>query len=1115
MAEACDSNVCVVCNKEFRSVSNRNKHMRRIHGATVELITPFRTFSCPLCFVAFEANSFLINHFESDHGYTVEKEFLEFSDVAAFLRWKDEVEKEHNVSFCKKSGTKDLKGAKTDYFYCYRSGEYKENECRKRRLKTLGSNKINGVCPARIKVAYADDIIKVTFIKTHIGHDHNTRRLRLTYYEKQNIAELLNLNLPIDDIIDIVRNADFDLRDRVRYLNRNDILNIRKEFNVDYKPALKNSQYFAHCDDMYLCSLCKKTCKSKSGLLNHQRTIHSAEYKDMRNSRKLLCVLCSDVFTSKVVILKHFINDHGRSMEKELLEFPNEEEFMKWKNDMEKSNFASFKHKWRMDIKKALKTLYLYCIGNDKMLESIKYSDSSLELDNIICVCPAVIKATYNEDTISVECTKTHIGHGIDDIKLNLKHIETQNINNVENINDVEDDTSADASNEDNSNLSYEQPDSVNEIEKTEVVNTTETINNSDIVCNDNSNEPFAVNESGNLCIVCGKQFHNNSNLYRHQRLKHGGTTEYFRNRTLVCPLCELTFVSKTTLENHLIADHGYVIEKELLQFSSKIKFLQWKKQIEKDSSVSFCKNSGLKKIKGVGTDYFYCYRSGEYKDSEYRKRRLKALGSNKINGICPAMMKVTYTDEMIKVIFTKTHIGHDVDIRRLRLSQDEREYIAKQLADGKSVDTILEEARKSSLEGESRLSLISRKDIINIKKGINIDNSGKIKKNPFTCVVCDKEFKTVCGLNRHLKQVHGAAFELNQNRTLLCPLCSASFAIKSDLDRHFETDHGYSIEKECLEFSDKVTFFRWKGDIEDENNVYFRKRSGAKNVKGIETCYYYCSKTFEFRDTECQKKVLNALRSNKMNGMCPAMMVVTCIDDVVKVNYTKTHIGHDITIRRPYLLQEDKEYIVNQLASGKSIDSVLEELKMLFCENKNNLNYLNRDTILKIMEEFKINNNTSKTVSSCDNQRSVYTCKICEKKFKSSSTLAQHRKVHSMAEKFLNNERSFHCPLCSVTFTSENKLQNHLEANHEYNLEAECIVNADEGYEIEASYVSENEGRIELNDANVVHIYVTDMPDSEEATSVVYYVPEDTILVHNTDYTDETEIAVNTIISS
>lgn len=184
------------------------------------------------------------------------------------------------------------------------------------------------------------------------------------------------------------------------------------------------------------------------------------------------------------------------------------------------------------------------------------------------------------------------------------------------------------------------------------------------------------------------------------------------------CPLCDVSS-TKAELLDHFNSKHGINVEVENLEFSTFVEFLDWKSDMEKRTKSRFFKLRGTQKSKATMAHYFKCHRSGSFISKSKGYRTLKRQGSNKLNGFCPAGI-ITHVAEDGKctVKFTKTHIGHDNDMKHLFLSAEERQIIAEKIASNLPFDKILDEIRET-ITGDNveRLHLLTKKDLHNIRK--------------------------------------------------------------------------------------------------------------------------------------------------------------------------------------------------------------------------------------------------------------------------------------------------------------------------------------------------------------------------------------------------------------
>ncbi|GFT77231.1 uncharacterized protein TNCV_4239451 [Trichonephila clavipes] len=156
--------------------------------------------------------------------------------------------------------------------------------------------------------------------------------------------------------------------------------------------------------------------------------------------------------------------------------------------------------------------------------------------------------------------------------------------------------------------------------------------------------------------------------------------------------------ISKKALEDHIDLVHNITTEKDTRTFDTFQDFKLWKESIEKQTSSLYVKNTGSKSGKTGGKiTYFYCHRNGFYNARGDMKRNMKIAGSNKINGNCPSKMKV-YEDieSKVTVEFTKTHVGHGIDLGRMKITREEKEEIAEKLENKIPVEAILDDIRNS-----------------------------------------------------------------------------------------------------------------------------------------------------------------------------------------------------------------------------------------------------------------------------------------------------------------------------------------------------------------------------------------------------------------------------------
>ncbi|CAL1278049.1 unnamed protein product [Larinioides sclopetarius] len=224
--------VCELCNISFGTRGNLNKHLRKFHQLQV-LVQGKQT--CALCDERFFTTAQLHEHLQHQHSVAlifVDEYFYSEKD---FLDWKNKIERENLSSYILRNTSQDASGITNAYYTCHRSGSYKVKEDRIRRVKASGSIKTGSTCPAGIKVSTqtVDGIseIKVQFQSVHLGHDLETRTLRLTKLERENLAACLKLGISMDKILEEAR-QNTSLSNHYRLLTRKHLHNIRRDFGI-------------------------------------------------------------------------------------------------------------------------------------------------------------------------------------------------------------------------------------------------------------------------------------------------------------------------------------------------------------------------------------------------------------------------------------------------------------------------------------------------------------------------------------------------------------------------------------------------------------------------------------------------------------------------------------------------------------------------------------------------------------------------------------------------------------------------------------------------------------------------------------------------------------------
>lgn len=173
------------------------------------------------------------------------------------------------------------------------------------------------------------------------------------------------------------------------------------------------------------------------------------------------------------------------------------------------------------------------------------------------------------------------------------------------------------------------------------------------------------------VCDSCSKSFTTKPNLIRHITLVHqkcGKTTENPRLlKNIQCALCDNFHGTKLDLLHHYHLNHEIDTSEEQIVFSNFGEFEAWKGKVEEDTISRYIRYN-IKRRRDKSIYYYSCHRNGFFKTKGKNIRHLKRMGSNKMNGYCPSRMYATkfVTGEKVVVDFIKTHVGHDMDLRRI-----------------------------------------------------------------------------------------------------------------------------------------------------------------------------------------------------------------------------------------------------------------------------------------------------------------------------------------------------------------------------------------------------------------------------------------------------------------
>ena len=196
-------------------------------------------------------------------------------------------------------------------------------------------------------------------------------------------------------------------------------------------------------------------------------------------------------------------------------------------------------------------------------------------------------------------------------------------------------------------------------------------------------------------------------------------------NSSYIC-FIHLRFTTLAALIEHDNVHHNVKTSLKELTFTSFHSFLEWKKQMEVETSSQYVQRCSKQKSNVSTRYYYYCNRSGTYVSKGTGKRANKSQGTNKIGSTCPAHIKAFKSNEcdVIRVEYYDGH-NHSTSLGHIQIPDDTRLVVAQKLNDGVTVPRILDFIRED-VDKQSphytRQHIITKQDVYNIKRQFNIE---------------------------------------------------------------------------------------------------------------------------------------------------------------------------------------------------------------------------------------------------------------------------------------------------------------------------------------------------------------------------------------------------------
>ncbi|CAG5855286.1 unnamed protein product [Menidia menidia] len=325
----------------------------------------------------------------------------------------------------------------------------------------------------------------------------------------------------------------------------------------------------------------------------------------------------------------------------------------------------------------------------------------------------------------------------------------------------------------------------------------------------------------------------------------------------------------------------------------------------------------------------------------------------------------------------------------------------------------ILKSARNSQI---SELIYVKRTEVRGPDSGIHsstMKTDGEDQRRPYTCNLCDKNFRIKSILTRHMK-TH------TKEKPHRCSICGEGFVKLSYLQKHMSSHPGqrpYNMwEKIHQAFSsnqshedphrrEDVSPYAWFSVAEDDvpcgQDDCEKKTNLGEDDQ--DNCPIKEEQDIEVWDAQTSEKEIKA--ENK--------------DSVFSITYVQRIDEDERHLAIQSHIVEKKE---GHALSGSSSPAATEDFGILKSARNSQISeliYVKRTEVGR--PDSGIHSNTMKTDG--EDQRRPYTCNLCDKNFRIKSILTRHMKTHT-------KEKPHRCSICGEGFVKLSYLQKHMSSH-------------------------------------------------------------------------------------
>ncbi|RUS73300.1 hypothetical protein EGW08_018949 [Elysia chlorotica] len=261
--------------------------------------------------------------------------------------------------------------------------------------------------------------------------------------------------------------------------------------------------------------------------------------------------------------------------------------------------------------------------------------------------------------------------------------------------------------------------------------------------------------------------------------------------------------------------------------------------------------------------------------------------------------------------------------------------------------------------------------------------------QKPYACLFCERAFRSRQALSAHRVTKHPEKTMLFPKRAPIpCPDCTdIQLTSQRDLVLHLAKEHNKEMCVMSRKFNSENEFKMWKSRVERETFSKFISRNVAREDFEMRK-YYYChrsGKRIVLTDRVGLRKPKKQ-GSCKTNAKCTAYMIARTDlkDKTVDVEYCLNHLGHDFDLAHLQISADVRKSVARQLSEGVDPDDIIEAIR-------NSSSKVSRDSFLTLKDIHNISKRFNIPMPTTE-EKSVYTCRICNSQFKSRNGLKLHQ---------------------------------------------------------------------------------------------------------------------------